>query len=254
MNRHQAESLPDVSRVETDYSHLQKRQTRYIHDSVLNMPSSPQEFLPNEKWELDMLHNFSELRMFIYRKSLQTDGTLRKIPVPALKDSQGWMLFCLGRDIFTTASSAINIFNNNPLSVNDSSFTKAIRDHTEDILQKRKLEVSRIAGIDITDASTSESMSKQSNIRIRDDDSDKAVDISIDNYDDKALPDTTRPPLISSSAVWTGAKMISPTLELLLQFDQVMTQRLLSHQIDWLVESKYVKLVLKAIPTMFVYP
>jgi hypothetical protein len=111
----------------------------------------------------------------------------------------------------------------------------------EEILKKRKREVSQIAGIDmagdIHDNGSNESTSGKHNDNSNDQDDDiDDEDASPANNNDidgmAELPNTTQ------SQSWSGEEKMKPTLQLLLQFDQVLTQRLLAHHINWLVAAE----------------
>lgn len=67
--------------------------------------------------------------------------------------------------------------------------------------------------------------------------SQQPIDIQEDSIGDEALEDGVEVEEKSDDAdeiVWTGNTDMKPTTRLLLQFDQVMTQRVLVYQIDWL--------------------
>jgi hypothetical protein len=63
-------------------------------------------------------------------------------------------------------------------------------------------------------------------------------------YDIPSEPTPIEPVPVSNYVAWTGIEDSLPTTSLLLQFDQVMTQRLLSYQVSWLED----RLVAKRIP------
>ncbi len=58
--RHQASQLPDVFRANIT-TKIPTRQSKYM-PTVEDIMQCPQEYLPNEDWEIDILHSFSQLR------------------------------------------------------------------------------------------------------------------------------------------------------------------------------------------------
>ena len=232
--RHEAESLPLVSRVDIDRSQLSKKQSKIIHEAVLSTLKCPSNYLPNEKWERDILFAFSELRGYLFRKN-ETKVETRKIVVPSLKESQSWMSFCLGH---ADASKLMKMISQNNEIINSTNYNE--------ILKKRKLEVSQMAGIDMiedvieVEPSTEKSNEIVANANDNLDDEDIEVDIEIvePNESNNDNDNNNNDNIESSSKSWTGYENMKPTLQLLLQFDQVLTQRLLAHHINWLVLSE----------------
>lgn len=75
-------------------------------------------------------------------------------------------------------------------------------------------------------------MSEEGNLRsenkmqdIEEIDSDHGSETSGDEAEQSITPNATSP--------WTGATCVDPTTSLLLQFDQVLTQRVLTYHINW---------------------
>ena len=225
--KHQADNLPLVSRVEIDRTKSStKPRTKLIHDSILLTSTCPNECLPNVKWERDVLYSFSELQGYICRKNDSREDKTRKIAVPAMKDSNAWMTFCFGKVDANKLATEISNGNN-----------------TNDFLRKRKREVLQIAGFDISEVNT---------LNVKDDEVDDAnMDANSDadennddNQSEQDNDDVQLPQVVTTSSTpvlhqqWTGQENMTPTLDLLLQFDQVLTQKLLGHQIDWISATK----------------
>ena len=62
--RHQASQLPMYQRA--NVSSVPHRQSKYmpVVEEILSCPSN---YLPDEEWEIDILHSFSELRLVCLR-------------------------------------------------------------------------------------------------------------------------------------------------------------------------------------------
>ncbi|CAM9505122.1 unnamed protein product [Ectocarpus sp. 8 AP-2014] len=61
------------------------------------VPACPEYLLPSEEWELEVLSTFVDLRQYMRRwKATAAVSPAEREPVPALKDSTGWHIFCLG--------------------------------------------------------------------------------------------------------------------------------------------------------------
>lgn len=168
--RHQANSLPLVTRANIDVSIFNGRQTQYM-PATEGIASCPEEFIPDGEWENHCLHSFSELRILLESEGEQVHSKDRNIVVPQLKSELAWNQFCFGCS--------------NKLS-----------------LESRKLQLTNLIGIAAED---------ELETRIE----DVGVATAI-------------------SDAWTGRTKVPPTKKLLLQFDQVMTQRLLCYHISWL--------------------
>ncbi|CAN0511900.1 unnamed protein product, partial [Ectocarpus sp. 12 AP-2014] len=75
---------------------LKKKQTVYM-PSAEPVPACPEYLLPSEEWEREVLSTFVDLRQYMRRwKATAAVSPAEREPVPALKDSTGWHIFCLG--------------------------------------------------------------------------------------------------------------------------------------------------------------
>ncbi|CAM9948869.1 unnamed protein product [Ectocarpus fasciculatus] len=75
---------------------LKKKQTLYM-PSTEPVPACPEYLLPSEEWEREVLSTFVDLRQYMRRwKATAAVSPAEREPVPALKDSTGWHIFCLG--------------------------------------------------------------------------------------------------------------------------------------------------------------
>lgn len=162
----------------------------------------------------------------------------RKVSVPPMKDRQNWVRFTLGE------IHEVNKCAEEP---------KVIEETDEMMIKRRKLEIA--ANLGITLAPTNkiiEDMQEEGEINEpmeevkepakliseddheekddgdeeEDDDEDSVLSMEIDNLDDQ------------QKASWEGEINHLPTIPLLMQFDQVLTQRLLEHLIEYFEEEK----------------
>ena len=64
IDRYQAEQLPDVVRADIETDAMTKRQTQYM-PVIPDVPICPEEYLPADDWQRDIIASFSELRTVI---------------------------------------------------------------------------------------------------------------------------------------------------------------------------------------------
>ena len=197
--RRQACELPDVFIAKVDSSLYAGRQTKYMPD-IEEVVACPERFLPSAEWERDVISAFSDLRALLARLSLSNASRERKLVVPQLKDEMAWRRFCLGSEY----------------SVDEvGSSGSSVR------LEQRKLDLSRSLGI--ADEDNGDMIISTV---------DCCETFQNDSDDESELPECSSQSC--SYAAWSGAEDSLPTTSLLLQFDQVMAQRLLSYQVSWL--------------------
>ena len=200
--RRQACELPDVFIAKVDSSLYAGRQTKYM-PQIEEVVACPERLLPSASWERDVISAFSDLRALLARLSFSNASRERKLVVPQLKDERAWRRFCLASEY----------------SVNEvESSGTSIR------LEQRKLDLSRSLGI-VDEVNDDMVISTEDCSEIFHNDSDD--DESTGNMQEGSSQ-------TCSYAVWSGAEDSLPTTSLLLQFDQVMAQRLLSYQVSWL--------------------
>lgn len=93
VNRSQANKLPNVFRAEARIA----AQERISHaPAVDDIPPCPAPLQPDPSWEREVVAAFSDLRLHL--EEVSSHGVERLIAVPVMKDSQGWLRFCLGED------------------------------------------------------------------------------------------------------------------------------------------------------------
>lgn len=138
----------------------------------------------------------------IQELSAEENSKERKITVPQLKDRAAWIRFCLG------------------------DLPETTRDTNSQIVDCRKRDLADNLGIDIDLEEGEEKEefveNKMMNIVGSEDQDDMDIE---DTEDEKTYP------------TWAGLVAVRPVVSLLLQFDQVLTQRVLSYLISWLDES-----------------
>lgn len=199
--RHQASNMPLVSRADVDQTQFKGRQTVYM-PSIGDIPASSALYVPDRAWVLDALRRFSDLRAALSLIS-EKHKSERKIAVPALKDSSGWYAFCFGHpDTTQSAKKSAHDDQSSPAPVHDT-----------DSVRKRKRDLLQSVGIDCTDLDAGEASVTEAGDLVH------------------PTPSTQAP---ADPNAWNGATNVPPSTSLILQFDQVLTQRLLSHHIDWL--------------------
>ena len=213
--RFQANEMPDVFRAAVNSSLYVGRQTKYMPD-IEHVAVCPEHLLPSTEWERDVISAFSDLRELLARLCLSESSRERKLAVPQLKDEQAWHKFCLGSECSQDEEfkSVIN------MDVDEGAATNTLD------IEQRKLELSR--SLDIND--------------VTDDDHNSAAGehYQTESHSDSDEEHTGHPggsthkAVGGSYAVWSGAEDCLPTTTLLLQFDQVMTQRILGYQVSWL--------------------
>ncbi len=204
--RYQASCLPLVTRAVVDMKKYVGRQTAYM-PPLEDIASCSDAFAPNEKWETDALKSFSDLRGVFSSCSSQIFPRL--ISLPPLRNPAAWHLFCLGEVL--------------PLS----------RNAQEHVLASKKLEL----------------MSLMEFGEVDEEGADCGVDVDIDDEDDSNIDgkvsgvgnnggvrgrEGVNVNNVNKVNEWTGAVDVPPSMSLLLQMDQVLTQRLLSFHIHWL--------------------
>ena len=207
--RFQAQELPDVFRAEIDSSLYAGRQTKYM-PHIEQVVECPEHLLPSAGWERDVISSFSDLRALLARLSDTESSRERKLVVPQLKNEKAWHKFCLGSECYPDEKEEIEV----------DDLTNSLD------VEQRKLELARSLGISdqAGEASESEPVASENDTGEHDSDEEQTgtVGAAIHRRGD------------GSYGPWTGVEDCLPTTTLLLQFDQVMTQRLLGFQVSWL--------------------
>eukprot|EP01040_Poterioochromonas_malhamensis_P011826 gene11826-12903_t len=218
--------------------------------------SCPEDYLPSEEWEIESIHQFSELRMKIANLQLQDHLKERKISVPPLKDKSAWIAFTLGEQKQKIQSALPH----STKMVVEDEISKELE------MKRRKLELMSSFGIDLsTTISSSKSVEKEEGEEVEEENEPRETsDIIVDNGDGSILPMIVDEEIMEEilqveegeeleaddddddeigntpPSEWQGPVATLPSIALLLQFDQVLTQRLLKHLIEWLEEHQRV--------------
>lgn len=127
--RDQAESLPDVTRVDIDLSTFSTNRTNYIpvvDDACL----CSEKLLPSEEWENDCVKDFSDLRLYMTSLAEQDMTRERKVVVPQLKDKNAWNKFCFGIEYVDSAISISCAIKKNDMA-DDVQLTKKKQELTQ---------------------------------------------------------------------------------------------------------------------------
>lgn len=144
----------------------------------------------------------------------------RTVAVPVMKDLKGWIAFCLNIDMNSSTIQADSIQTNTDVEDADIS------------VKKRKRELAESLGIDMAMDEVQDGDIVQETINADDDankDSNEEGERSDEEEDDGNVT-------VEPSRSWQGARGVQPTVPLLLQFDQVLTQRVLLYIIDYVDE------------------
>jgi hypothetical protein len=230
--RRQASNLPGVVRVEIDVSQYKNRQSEYM-PQIEEIAVCPPEFLPSEDWIRETLHSFSCLRSNLYDFSMMDESKERKLAVPQMKDADGWTRFCLGRvneeDGVVDESSQTQSMNN---QLNEEQSDRLlgtlemkndIEIETPSLISKRKRELAVKFGIG-TDAPIDDEEFNE----------EEREDNDINDIEAVESPDLPFYSLVDGTLQWTGSEKVPPSTSLMLQFDQVLTAKLLAYHVEWL--------------------
>jgi hypothetical protein len=219
----EASKLPDVFRAEVDESLYHGKQTKYMPE-VEDVADCPEFLLPSQDWEREVVAAFSDLRALLARLSLSEASRERKQVVPQLKDGAAWERFCLLAEI-RRVSRDREIVDRERRASMEIAENRIDRDVLE---RKAKLaeEMGITMGTSDAFASTSASVGACAGSGVGDENGE--------NNDDEAKGDSDGDKPATVYPEWTGTTNADPTTSLLLQFDQVMTQRLLGYQVGWL--------------------
>lgn len=175
--------------------------------SIEEVKACPTTLQPDIEWEREVVHQFSELRQRL--EVLSSEGNReRTIVVPAMKDQRAWLLFCLG--------DALQEKNNSTHQVKE--------DESLDLESYKNRLVKSVGLVDCND-DTEEG--EQTNGDAEEGDEEEEESKEEDDAVAQSYPE------------WQGARGLTPTVPLILQLDQVLTQRLLIFLIHYLEDNTY---------------
>lgn len=197
----QSQQLPAVSRADLDTSVFQGRQTKYMPE-IEHILESSGDLLPSKDWEVEVLRDFEALRQNILEKIHSGMPIPRKIVVPAMKDELGWFKICSG------ASETLDL-------EEDSSDEESSASPTPILYQIEETD-SHSECEDKKDQVLESYLTEES--------------ITLLNQRRAELSNI----LSNPSDLESDWEQHAPSLSLILQFDQVMTQKVLQYNISWL--------------------
>jgi len=201
---HQADQLPDVVRANINVAVLNKRQTYYM-PHIDDVPPCPEDCAPDPEWETKVIASFSELRTLLGCFGARGNQK-RSQPVPPMRDIKSWHLFCLGSELKSDGESDTEEAEDNSEHEN----TK------KDLLEKRRHLLCDEFQLDIIPSNITNDSTEPTSLS------------SIHTMEATTVKQT------ENTCEFVYAVGTPPTPSLLLQFDQVMTQRVLSHHVQWL--------------------
>ena len=214
--REEADELPSVVRVEVECENF-SRQTKYMPE-IDAIEECPEHLQPTEDWVCDVLYAFSELRLTLDRLGSDKENKERSVKVPAMKDANAWSCFCLGVPHVDDSEGGKDMEDDGAEAGDTKMDTNMNEEEQEDPLlallqsKKRALELVDNAAMN-EDGEVIEERGKDKGKKNGAEEKEKSYE------------------------KWEGVYNHQPTTALLLQFDQVLTQRLLSMHVDWLCET-----------------
>ena len=263
--RAQAEGLPSVVRVDLEASkHVE--QSKYMPE-IQDICPCPAHMQPADNWVYDVIYGFSELRGIISTLAETPLNKARAVAVPPMKDTQAWKLFCFGEEDGFAGESvkeghgdsnipaqevlAIAATQGNPRgplgsSSGSSSSSSSGSSSGTSVIAAAALRESKQRLLAALDGDMV-SEERDSNAMEMDEHSHEPNASSSSSADEEVRPDSDGNDTVNgcanadsssaSFAKWEGAKCHQPTTAILLQFDQVLTQRLLTLHCSWLQDS-----------------
>jgi hypothetical protein len=168
----------------------------------------------------------------------------RKIAVPAMKDHEAWHRFCFAAELGITDDGRGQPDDKVDTGLGDTNEDASMStpqtleqmeqttSNTSRAMMKRKRDLAYGLGItlvreDAAEADGEEAVDSQDSVG-EGDAGELAEDVEGQAEVDAAWARAER------ALQWSGATNVEPTTSVLLQFDQVLTQRLLTLQTDWL--------------------
>lgn len=231
--REEAERLGPVSVAEgiTDRS---SQQSKYM-PQLDEIASCAQDLIPDDQWVQEAIYTFSELRRTLGHLAKDPVNKERTMRVPPMKHDKSWLQFCLGLEPSQEKRNAIK--------EEDSGDSGAIGnfDGSCPFTDNEEAGMRVHLAVNSTENLVGEGNKRKAGY----DDQEELV------YRKKLLaermglePESSPPPgeaavrtdVSPVNGAWKGNTRQLPTTALLLQFDQVLTQRLLDLHAQWLVD------------------
>eukprot|EP01038_Epipyxis_sp_PR26KG_P012487 gene12487-16753_t len=248
--RYQANALPAVVRATIDQTKTSYRQSKYMPE-IEDIAPCPIEYQPTEEWQREILYAFSELRTNIYQLSLSESSRERKIIVPALKNGRAWQLFCFGEidnDIYDEHEENGDNVDDEIMDEDDSPFKAGVPQNNsknnknnsnnvninnsadlEELISKKKRDLSN--ALELSDNHDSNIIDAK-----RIDNGSRIIFTSKEDDNNDNIYDNNNDVTVSQpqSQTWDGAQNVAPAISVLLQFDQVLTQKLFAFHVEWM--------------------
>lgn len=175
----------------------------------------------------------------------------RKVAVPQMKDHAAWLRFCFaseedapedmpGISNETSTAGQPETATSAPMQDNmadasgDAMGSDITASGTQRAMTKRKRDLAYQLGIAFVRESADTRTNEAGDNRVEEDDAESVDEEALGEEVSEAIEGVWAD--LAASARWSGATNVEPTTSILLQFDQVLTQRLLALQIDWLEE------------------
>jgi Survival motor neuron (SMN) interacting protein 1 (SIP1) len=211
------------------------RQTRTM-PAIDDIRPCPEELMPSTDWEIATLHSFSELRAQLSALSESGAGKERKVAVPPLKDADGWHRFCLEEELNLELRQMKKRLYEEHCGPSNDNFS-ADRSLAMDDGSSEGVSGGGgggVSGVTYLKACVGfEEVGEEEDGELEDGEAEEGDDEG-DDEDDEDDVFTGH----FQTGEWRGDVNVQPTLSLLLQFDQVLTCRLLGHHVAWLEERR----------------
>ncbi|KAJ1388259.1 hypothetical protein B484DRAFT_3071 [Ochromonadaceae sp. CCMP2298] len=196
-------------------------------DAIL---ACPVEHLPSEQWQREMLYAFSELRETLYAQSQQEAGKPRRVKVPAMKDEAAWHRFCLADELDQGQGQGQGL-----QSVQGSQGQDSVPEEMQVEAEADAVAEVEAGAVDegagsrdsggLGGAGVEMEMGAETGAE-----TEAGVQAQAQAQEGVRMIDSAW----AGASGWGGAVNVSPSTSVLLQFDQVLTQRVLALHIDWL--------------------
>ena len=258
--REEAKSLPLIGRAEM--AEVAEHEQSIYMPPVERVDVCNPKHLPDETWASDTLYTFSDLRRTIAQIAEQQLSKDRAVRVPPMKHSKSWMQFCFGmsadqygdeidiagvikQEVDDTQSreGGDNVGTKDDAGGESRESAAMIVENRQDLSDaqaKKRKSIDKMEGQgEDSDASSLLKSKRMLAARMGLDDSSRSTVPTI--FEGPSEPKTTTKTTMSKEistrlvdGAWKGPHKQLPTTPLLLQFDQVLTQHLISMHCNWL--------------------
>jgi hypothetical protein len=169
----------------------------------------------------------------------------RKIAVPAMKDHEAWHRFCFAAELGITDDGRGQPGDKVDTGLGDTNEDASLStpqtlgqmeqttSNTSRAMMKRKRDLAYGLGITLVREDTVDADGEEEAVDSQDSVAEGDTGELAEDEEGQAEVDAAWA-RAERALQWSGATNVEPTTSVLLQFDQVLTQRLLALQIDWL--------------------